>query len=111
MANACARIRRDPVPADELQRAKDHLKGNLVLSLESTTSRMSQLAHGRRSTLVGRSTCRSILDAIDAVSADDIVQRVATDSFRRWVGWSNGARSAERDGPCLMRSWQSRAVG
>ena len=35
-------LAREPVPCDELQRAKDHLKGNLVLGLESTASRMSQ---------------------------------------------------------------------
>ena len=32
------------VSAEELRRAKDHLKGSLMLSLESTTSRMSNLA-------------------------------------------------------------------
>ena len=37
-------LRDDRVPAEELQRAKDHLKGSLMLSLESTSSRMSQLA-------------------------------------------------------------------
>jgi predicted Zn-dependent peptidase len=37
-------LRDTPVPADELQRAKDHLKGSLTLSLENTSSRMSQLA-------------------------------------------------------------------
>ena len=31
-------------PDDELQRAKDHLKGSLMLSLENTSSRMSHLA-------------------------------------------------------------------
>jgi len=33
-----------PIPADELRRAKDQLKGGLMLSLESSTSRMSNLA-------------------------------------------------------------------
>ena len=37
-------LTRTPVPGEELQRAKDHLKGSCVLGLESTTSRMSQLA-------------------------------------------------------------------
>ena len=32
------------VPADELRRAKDHLKGSLMLSLENTGSRMNHLA-------------------------------------------------------------------
>ena len=34
----------DAVPDAELRRAKDHLKGSLMLSLESTSSRMSHLA-------------------------------------------------------------------
>jgi predicted Zn-dependent peptidase len=38
------RLRDEPLPPDELRRAKDHLKGGLVLSLESTSSRMSHLA-------------------------------------------------------------------
>ena len=33
-----------PVTAEELRRAKDHLKGSLMLSLENTASRMSHLA-------------------------------------------------------------------
>ena len=45
-------VMRDGVPDEELRRAKDHMKGSLMLSLESTTSRMSNLArqhlfHGR----------------------------------------------------------------
>ncbi len=34
-----------PVSAEELRRAKDHLKGSYVLGLESTSSRMGNLAH------------------------------------------------------------------
>ena len=34
----------EAIPADELRRAKDQLKGSLMLSLESSTSRMSNLA-------------------------------------------------------------------
>jgi predicted Zn-dependent peptidase len=73
-------LRSGPVPADELQRAKDHLKGSLTLSLENTSSRMSQLA--RQEMQFGRQfTLDQILAAIDAVSAED-VQRVAADVFR-----------------------------
>ena len=32
------------MPADELRRSKDQLKGSLMLSLESSTARMSNLA-------------------------------------------------------------------
>ena len=51
-----ALLRATAVEAEELQRAKDHLKGSLMLSLENTSSRMSQLARqeltfGRQFTL------------------------------------------------------------
>jgi predicted Zn-dependent peptidase len=38
------RIRQEPVGDAELRRAKDHLKGSMMLSLESTSARMSNLA-------------------------------------------------------------------
>jgi predicted Zn-dependent peptidase len=37
-------LKSGPIPAEELRRAKDQLKGSLMLSLESSTSRMSNLA-------------------------------------------------------------------
>jgi predicted Zn-dependent peptidase len=37
-------LKSEPIPEDELRRAKDQLKGGLMLSLESSTSRMSNLA-------------------------------------------------------------------
>jgi predicted Zn-dependent peptidase len=37
-------LRESGVTADELRRAKDHLKGSLMLSLESTGSRMTRIA-------------------------------------------------------------------
>jgi predicted Zn-dependent peptidase len=37
-------LKKQGVTADELKRAKDHLKGSLMLSLESTSSRMNRLA-------------------------------------------------------------------
>jgi predicted Zn-dependent peptidase len=37
-------LKDSPLPEDELRRAKDQLKGSLMLSLESSTSRMSNLA-------------------------------------------------------------------
>ena len=75
------RVLRDtPVTADELTRAKDHLKGSLMLSLENTSSRMSQLA--RHEIYFGRSfTLDEILASIERVSADD-VRRVANDLFQ-----------------------------
>ena len=38
------RLKDEPLPDSELRRAKDHLKGSLMLNLESTSSRMSHLA-------------------------------------------------------------------
>ena len=38
------RIQAEPVSIAELRRAKDHLKGSMMLSLESTSARMSNLA-------------------------------------------------------------------
>jgi predicted Zn-dependent peptidase len=73
-------LRTDPVPEEELRRAKDHLKGSVMLGLENTSSRMSHLA--RQEMVFGRHlTFDEILANIEAVSADD-VQRVAQDLFR-----------------------------
>ena len=84
-------LKREPMPAAELQRAKDHLKGNLVLGLESTTSRMSQLA--RSEIYFNRQIdLAEHLAGIDKVAAED-VQRVATHMF------SAGALGATVLGP------------
>jgi len=73
-------LRDDEVPAEELRRAKDHLKGSLMLSLENTSSRMAHLA--RQELYFGRHfTLDDTLVSIEAVTAED-VQRVAIDLFR-----------------------------
>jgi predicted Zn-dependent peptidase len=67
------------VPAEELRRAKDHLKGSLMLSLESTSSRMSNLA--RQEMHFGRFfTLDELAKSIEAVTAEG-VQRVAQAFF------------------------------
>ena len=69
-------LRERPVPADELRRAKDHLKGSLMLSLENTSSRMSQLA--RQEIYFGRHfTLDEMLDAIERVTGEDVQRRGA----------------------------------
>ena len=74
------RLRDEPVPADELRRAKDHLKGSLALSLESTSSRMSNLA--RQELFFGRFfSVDEMVENIDRVTAEQ-VQRIASDFFR-----------------------------
>ena len=37
-------LKQDPIPQEELTRAKDQLKGNILMGLESSTSRMANLA-------------------------------------------------------------------
>jgi predicted Zn-dependent peptidase len=73
------RLTREAVPADELRRAKDHLKGSLMLNLESTSSRMSH--HARQEIYRDRAdTLDDMLAAIEQVSVDD-VQRLASEFF------------------------------
>ena len=67
-------MKQAPVPDAELRRAKDHLKGSLMLSLENTASRMSHLA---RQEIYFDRQCGldETLDGIEQVGALD-VQRV-----------------------------------
>jgi predicted Zn-dependent peptidase len=80
------RLKDEPLPASELQRAKDHLKGSLMLNLESTSSRMSHLA--RQEIYFDRQFgLDETLEGVERVTLDD-VQRVARDLF------SDGALAA-----------------
>jgi predicted Zn-dependent peptidase len=73
-------VKQAPVPDAELQRAKDHLKGSLMLSLENTASRMSHLA--RQEIYFDRQFgLDETLQGIERVTAGE-VQRVAVDLFR-----------------------------
>ena len=72
-------LKAEPVPADELRRAKDHIKGSLMLGLESTSSRMANLA--RQEIFFGRHiTMDEILAGVEAVTADEIA-KIAAESF------------------------------
>lgn len=56
---------------DELSRGKEQLKGNLILSLESTSSRMNRL--GKNELMLGRHyTLDEMLERIDKVKLSDI---------------------------------------
>jgi predicted Zn-dependent peptidase len=84
-------IRKAAVPGPELQRAKDHLKGSLMLSLENTASRMSHLA--RQEIYFDRHfDMDETLAGVERVTAED-VQRVARDLF------ANGSLVATVLGP------------
>lgn len=66
-------IQRHGVSPDELQRVKDQLKGNLLLSLESVSTRMSRL--GKSQLYLGKITPpEEIVRRIMAVTNDDIME-------------------------------------
>jgi predicted Zn-dependent peptidase len=66
--------------AHEVEVAKEHLKGSLMLSLESTSSRMSNLA--RQEMYHGRTfSMEEILSRLDRVTRGD-VHRIARQVFR-----------------------------
>jgi predicted Zn-dependent peptidase len=69
------------VSGDELERAKGHMKGALVLSLEDTAGRMarigkSEISHGEILSV------DELLDRVDSVTAED-AQHVARETFSR----------------------------
>jgi predicted Zn-dependent peptidase len=68
-----ARLKSEPLPEDELRRAKDQLKGNLLLSLESSMSRMSNLARQQMyfNYFFGQ---QEILDKVEEVTAEQVMQ-------------------------------------
>ncbi|MBV9233153.1 MAG: insulinase family protein [Candidatus Eremiobacteraeota bacterium] len=67
------RIRDNCVGEEEFALAKEHIKGSLTLSLESTSSRMIRL--GRNEFALGRQVSpEEIEQRIDAVTADDVQQ-------------------------------------
>lgn len=77
IAEQFATIRQVRVDAAELRLAKEHVKGNLTLSLESTSSRMIRL--GRNEFALGRHvTPEEIEQRIDAVTVGE-VQELAGD--------------------------------
>jgi predicted Zn-dependent peptidase len=58
-----ARLRSEPVTAEELSRAKENLKGRVLLSLESTGARMNRLGS-------------EVLASAPLLSVDDVVARI-----------------------------------
>ncbi|HXZ42987.1 MAG TPA: pitrilysin family protein [Terriglobales bacterium] len=72
-------LKAEQVPDEELRRSKDQLKGSLMLSLESSTARMSNLA--RQEMYFDRFfSMDELLEKIEAVTADDL-QQLATEFF------------------------------
>jgi len=72
------RLLHDGVTADEVERAREHLKGNLTLALESTFNRMSRLArnelvHGRQ---VSTEEVEEAFDAVDVAAVNDLAREL-----------------------------------
>ncbi len=76
-----AKLCRQAVPAHELRRAKDNMLGSIMLSLESSASRMTQLA--QQQIYFDRFyTVEELVREIESVSAEDI-RRLSNEIFRR----------------------------
>jgi predicted Zn-dependent peptidase len=74
------KLKAEAVPEEELRRSKDQLKGSLMLSLESSTARMSNLA--RQDMYFDRFYgMDELIQKIEAVTAEDL-QAMANDFFR-----------------------------
>ncbi len=74
------RLKEEAVSAAELKRAKDQMKSNIVLGLESSGARMNNLA--RQQMYYGRFIpIDEVVAEIDRVTPDD-VQRLANELFR-----------------------------
>ena len=73
------RLKDELIAPDELRRAKDHMKGSLMLSLESTSSRMSNLA--RQELYFDRfMSLDELLENIESVKSEE-VQAIAEEFF------------------------------
>lgn len=73
MLREIGRFKREPVPADQLEAAREQLKGNLLLSLESSDNRMSRLA--KNEIYFGTPLPLSeIMEGFDRVTSDSIQQ-------------------------------------
>jgi predicted Zn-dependent peptidase len=74
------KLKSESVPADELRRSKDQLKGSLMLSLESSTARMSNLA--RQEMYFERFyDLDELIEKIEAVTVEDL-QSLAQEFFK-----------------------------
>ncbi len=81
IGNELENIRSEPVSDDELSRAKEHVKGRLVLSGESSAARMSRIARSALHDLPLLSI-DEMLARVDAVTVDELSE-LATELYGR----------------------------
>ncbi|MBV9941938.1 MAG: insulinase family protein [Solirubrobacterales bacterium] len=91
IASELARLREDPATPEELARAKENLKGRVVLALESTGARMNRLGS-------------ELLAGMPLLSLDETVERINAVSVEDLAGlvdelWSPDRLSAAGIGP------------
>src|SRR5204862_2892588 len=70
------RVKDEPATPDELERSKDNVKGRVVLSLESTGTRMNRLGSSVL-TDVPVLGIDELIERIDAVTLDDLRELAA----------------------------------
>ena len=75
-----ARMKREPVAAEEMNRAKEYYKGQLLFALEDTMSHMLWLGEKIISEEKDLSV-KNVLDRIESVTAEDLM-RVSKDMFK-----------------------------
>jgi predicted Zn-dependent peptidase len=73
------RFRETPATQDELARSRENVKGRIVLSLESTTSRMNRLGSSVLADMP-LLTVDEVIERVDAVTLEDL-QGLATELF------------------------------
>src|ERR1700732_257484 len=80
VVNEFRNLKNERVPDEELRRSKDQLKGSLMLSLESSTARMSNLAR-QEMYFDHFQDLDELIEKIEAVTADDL-QTLAQEFFK-----------------------------
>jgi predicted Zn-dependent peptidase len=73
LADELVRLQSEPATGDELARAKDNLKGRVLLSLESTGARMNRLGSELLAD-VPLLSLDELVARIDAVTSDDVAE-------------------------------------
>ena len=106
---SCMKSREHMVSPEELRRAKDHLKGSSVLGLESTSSRMGNLA--RQELYFKRLfTLDEMLERIEEVTAGRSAGWPRSSSIRgrwRWRCWDGWKASASDGRISQIRTYRS----
>ncbi len=93
------RLRSEPVSAEELNRAKENVKGRLVLSSESTAARMTRIS---RATLFGLpiESLDQMLAKVDAVGVEELSELAGELYGAEWLS----AACVGRDEKCFRKA-------